>query len=385
MVVVAALVWPRHASADDKSGPRPPSPRLLWQLPGSVVAAAPNGVVIARAPSNRWVAVEGPTGKELWSRPAPKSNPKTAVIGERLLAWTRDGKLSAYSLRDGHVLFERDTKCTPVIAIQVLQGSLIQGCLDRDSNGAFSQQFAAFRLEDGAERWRQDLRSGEVISIGDEHLIVSRVLTDRVTLRSIDVHAGGERWYRDLMLRSKGMWGDPRTIRSRYTSVLGADVYVEHGVIIVAAAGQLQGFSASDARLIWFRNAQENAASCFRYESDFFSEPGVIGCVRRGAVERLDVMTGTALPTVRFATCGAKEMRSSPQVFKGRGRLVVAVSCESGTPPLDRTLLVTWDGGKERLLAAPDIVEWHAELFGNLLMGGVEWGPLSAYSLAAQP
>jgi len=44
--------------------------------------------------------------------------------------------------------------------------------------------------------------------------------------------------------------------------------------------------------------------------------------------------------------------------------------------------LVTWDGQEERVFDAPDIVEWRASLFGDLLVGGVEWGPLTAYSLA---
>ncbi|MFF1530673.1 PQQ-binding-like beta-propeller repeat protein [Cellulomonas sp. NPDC058312] len=118
---VPLLVWPDPADSADRRvrAVDPASGEVVWSVPGTTAVQAVAGRTVVLVGQEELVAVDAPTGTELWRTPAGNI---VGVDGERLVVDDLAG-LRAVDLRTGSVAWE--LALDPTVQVHEVDGTLV--------------------------------------------------------------------------------------------------------------------------------------------------------------------------------------------------------------------------------------------------------------------
>ncbi len=204
-VVVIGALDGQVLALDAATGSR----RWVVRTSGEVLAApvvTSNGIML-RTVDGRIHNLSLADGHEVWSNDQPvpaltlRGTASPTVVGDAVVAAFDNGKVAAYSLNNGDILW--DTAVSPSRGKTELERLVdIDGSVVADGHdlfvGGFQGRFAQIGLDSGQIWWSRDATSNRGLALPGDSLFVSSADGKVVAMSRRD---GSERWTQDALAR----------------------------------------------------------------------------------------------------------------------------------------------------------------------------------------
>jgi outer membrane protein assembly factor BamB len=342
-----------------------PRPKLVWEAAdiesGMSTPPCSGGFVFVHSIEKDMLSARDlQSGQVRWSVPAPKGRINSlVVIGERLLANTAEGDVSAYSTRDGVHQWDLHTKCMFMFGIRGKNDVAAGMCMPVPGSGEprvplirRESSLVGFDLAHGREAWRisiPGMRAFGSATDGEQVYVAMMEMPDATkgpaggmssTVTAYDVRSGKQRWKVSA----------PDLVMSAFTS----------GGFLVLRGRNTSALSTSDGKLAW-SNAPpaSNAMLSFDPTPDLMGgdPPVTEGRLLRAngsSVEAVDIASGKVAQTWALPQPGAEKdaaplMARMVRVQASEGRIAVWIPERD---PMAPGYLVTWRGSDSKTLQA---------------------------------